>query len=493
MEKFVTIDEAIDEVIELEIALIREKKAREQAEALLEKRANHLFNINQRLHDQYISTSRKNQEIDYLLKITNLETSDHDSHGLILNFLEITSKLLWTEASFAFKCDKINKKLIPVTNYIISPDTKEQEESEKKFLGEKFDFLSRYVYLEAPFVLSNFSNDISKIRSEYSHLNHSYLYPVVIDSDERFLIWLTFVNAVDLDDGTINLIKSGIKQLTSTLQKHKAKNQLLENYKKLKEIKSQLIQSEKMASLGTISAGIAHEINNPLSFLLTNSEVLKEYLVTIIQYINKLETPSSSPDEIQDLKKNIDYIMQDTPMLMNESLEGIERIKEIVNGLRTFSRADDGDIKDFDINTCVEAALRLVSNELKHKCKIDKKLESQSIVKGSAGQIIQVFTNLLVNSAQAIDGFGSVEITTQDKDENVIVTITDNGKGISKENLDQLFTPFFTTKPTGQGTGLGLSISYGIIKKHRGNIVVESNVGVGTSFHISIPITQGAA
>jgi len=177
-------------------------------------------------------------------------------------------------------------------------------------------------------------------------------------------------------------------------------------------------------------------------------------------------------------------------MLMNESLEGIDRIREIVNGLRTFSRADDGEIKEIDINTCVETSLRLVSNELKHRCKISKELNSKLNVKGSDGQLIQVFTNLLVNSAQAIDGFGSVEVTTKDINNTVVVSIKDSGKGISKENLDQLFTPFFTTKPTGQGTGLGLSISYGIIKKHNGNITVESTVGVGTIFHITLPVAQ---
>ncbi|MDO9181536.1 MAG: ATP-binding protein, partial [Bacteriovorax sp.] len=274
------------------------------------------------------------------------------------------------------------------------------------------------------------------------------------------------------------------------LQKHKSKYQLLENYKKLKEVKSQLIQSEKMASLGTISAGIAHEINNPLSFLLTNSEVLKEYLTTIIQYIKRLENPTENETDITKLKKSIDYILQDTPMLMNESLEGIDRIKEIVNGLKTFSRADDGDIKEFDINTCIETSLRLVSNELKHKCKITKNFQSLPPVRGSAGQIIQVLTNLLVNSAQAIEDFGLIEISTKESENNIIVSIKDSGKGISQENLDQLFTPFFTTKPTGQGTGLGLSISYGIIKKHKGDITVESTIGKGTEFCIFLPKEQ---
>ena len=245
-----------------------------------------------------------------------------------------------------------------------------------------------------------------------------------------------------------------------------------------------------MASIGTISAGIAHEINNPLSFLLTNSEVLKEYWQNVMAYIYVLEQSERNEIELKASKKSLEFVFQDTPHLINESLEGIERIREIVNGLRTFSRADDGDIKDVDINSCLESALKLVSNELKHKCRIEKDLKKVPTFKGAAGQLIQVFTNLLVNSAQAIEGFGAIKVKSELKENNLVVSICDSGKGISPEDLKQLFTPFFTTKPTGQGTGLGLSISYGIVKKHNGNITVESEIGKGTTFFIEIPVEK---
>ena len=262
---------------------------------------------------------------------------------------------------------------------------------------------------------------------------------------------------------------------------------IFENYKKLKEIKSQLIQSEKMASIGTISAGIAHEINNPLSFVMTNSEVLKEYLNNVFDYVKSLEQASPTTEKLIEQKKNIDYVMEDIPMLMNESLEGINRIRTIVNGLRTFSRADDGELKEIYLKNCIETSLRLVSNELKHKCKIHTSLTDISPTRGSDGQIIQVLTNLLVNSAQAITEFGEINIKTWEDDSFVFASIQDSGKGISSDDQKQLFTPFFTTKPTGQGTGLGLSISYGIIKKHKGDISVESQLGIGTTFTIKLP------
>lgn len=408
------------------------------------------------------------------------------SKDVIRNFLKISSMHLWSEASFAFYCDNKTQKLTPVTFHLLGSQ-ENQEKDEERFLTENFEFMEIHFNSTRPLRYSKFSQNIVKINEQYAHLNHSYLCPLEVDSEEKFMIWFTFSNAVELDEMTIELINRGVDQLKSILQKQKSKTQIMENYKKLKEIKSQLIQSEKMASIGTISAGIAHEINNPLSFLLTNSEVLKEYLKTIIDYIARLESKSSDEEEMKSIKKNIDYILTDTPMLMMESLEGINRIREIVNGLRTFSRADDGELKEFDVNVCIESSLRLVSNELKHKCRINKNLNSTSLIKGSEGQIIQVLTNLLVNSAQAIEDYGVVEVNSSDVGDSVVITIRDSGKGISKENLDHLFTPFFTTKLAGQGTGLGLSISYGIIQRHKGKIEVESSVGIGTAFHITIP------
>lgn len=490
IKKFDDLNEALIEIRALEIIIEREKSARENAEKLLEDKASHLFRMNSRLQEQFAEASKSNLEIDYLLKITKLEEESSNNKDLIQNFLKISSNHLWSEASFAFYCDNESQKLIPVTACLLGTHKDQQQKDESRFLSENFEFMEIHFNSTRPLRYSKFSQEIVKINDQYAHLNHSYLCPLEVDNEEKFLIWFTFSNAIELDEMTIELVDRGVDQLKNILQKQKSKTQLLDNYKKLQEVKSQLIQSEKMASIGTISAGIAHEINNPLSFLLTNSEVLKEYLNTIIDYILKLESHKCDENEIKSIKKNIDYILTDTPMLMKESLEGIHRIREIINGLRTFSRADDGELKDFDITVCIESSLRLVSNELKHKCRINKNLKSTSLIKGSEGQIIQVLTNLLVNSAQAIEDYGVIEINSSDVGTDVVVTIRDSGKGISKENLAHLFTPFFTTKLAGQGTGLGLSISYGIIQRHKGSIEVESCVGVGTAFHITIPAIE---
>jgi signal transduction histidine kinase len=483
----IVIDPIENETNRLRKLYEEEKSKREHAESLLLTRTSNLESINQKLHEQYVTASMKNQEVDYLLKITNMDLNERSIQSLIHSFLEITSMLVWTEASFSFRCDLEKNEIIPISNYIFASDKLEQEQNLSSFLDEKFDLLKPYIETSESVITKGVSDEIKKVSAKYSHINHGYLFPISIDRKEKYFIWLTFTNSIEFNQRTYDLVRSGIHQLQNILQKQKTRLRIFENYKKLKEIKSQLIQSEKMASIGTISAGIAHEINNPLSFVMTNSEVLKEYLVNVFDYIKALENASLTSDELEAKKKNIDYVMEDIPMLMNESLEGINRIRTIVNGLRTFSRADDGELKEIHLKNCIDTSLKLVSNELKHKCKIHTSFAETSTTKGSDGQIIQVLTNLLVNSAQAIADFGEINIKTWEDDSFVYASIQDNGKGISNDDLRQLFTPFFTTKPTGQGTGLGLSISYGIIKKHKGDISVVSQIGVGTTFTIKLP------
>jgi len=472
---------------ELKIAYEREKKARARAEEILETRSTHLYKINQQLSDQYFLSSKRNQEFEFLYRVTKLDGANHDIDDLFLEFLKLSSKLIWAEMSFCFKYNKKKQVLLPfkMTSLAESENSLKLEHS---FYRGHFDFLDILLDSTKPVKFSSFMKDMAQVDPDFN-LNCSYLFPLDLDDEERYYFWYAYPKNYELPQESLDLITNGLYQLKTFILKNKAQLQVLENYKKLKEMKSQLIHSEKMASIGTISAGIAHEINNPLSFLLTNLEVLKDYLGSIGTYVDLLEKSNTGTNtEISTMKNNIEFILEDVPNLLRESLDGIERIREIVNGLRTFSRADDGIFKEVDVNYCIETALKLVSNELKHKCKISKNLSEIPHVMGSQGQLIQVFTNLLVNSAQAIDEHGSIEVKSTINDNKILLTFCDSGKGISKEHLDKLFTPFFTTKPTGQGTGLGLSISYGIIQKHRGNISVESSPGLGTTFYIELPM-----
>jgi PAS domain S-box-containing protein len=263
----------------------------------------------------------------------------------------------------------------------------------------------------------------------------------------------------------------------------------------LKENQTQLVHNEKMVSLGQLAAGIAHEINNPVAFVMSNLGTLKEYssiLINLIQHYQKFSVNSSKYELglIKNIEGNedIDFILEDLENLTIESLEGTERVQKIVLGLRSFARIDESKEKEANINECIDTTLRIVNNELKYKCDILKDYAKLPNVSCNPGQLNQVFMNLLINAAHAIEKSGTIEIKTRHIRNKVEIQISDDGVGIPEENLEKLFNPFFTTKEIGKGTGLGLSISYGIIQRHNGEITVNSTVGKGTTFTIILPV-----
>jgi len=277
----------------------------------------------------------------------------------------------------------------------------------------------------------------------------------------------------------------------SLVQEKAEQTMLLE---KINEIQNQLLQSEKMASIGQLAAGVAHEINNPVGYVNSNITSLEEYLNDLIYLINKISGSENITSEvIEKLKKEIDYdfIKEDANQLLSESKEGINRVKKIVHDLKDFSHIDEEEWQWTDLHKGIDSTLNVVNNEIKYKAKVIKEYGDLPDIECIASQLNQVFMNLLVNAAHAIEDQGSITIRTGKNDnETVWVQISDTGSGIKKENINKLFEPFFTTKPVGQGTGLGLSLSYGIIQKHGGHIDVQSEINKGTKFTITLPIKQ---
>lgn len=292
-------------------------------------------------------------------------------------------------------------------------------------------------------------------------------------------------------------LEEQIVNRTSMLKKSNSK--LQEINKSLKETQTQLGQAEKMASVGQLAAGVAHEINNPVGFVKSNIESLQDYNNSFAQIIFCLKKFIDSGDVFERRKMNreladllsqhdIDFILEDSIELIKESKQGLERVSDIVVGMKAFSRADDENTQWFNVNNCIETTLKMVSNQLKYHCQVDTRLaDNLPNIEINVGKIIQVFTNLLVNAGQAIDKDGKILIESKLNDGFIEIAFTDNGSGISKEHIKQLFDPFFTTKPEGEGTGLGLSISFSIIKEHGGDILVDSELGVGTCFTIKLP------
>lgn len=279
-----------------------------------------------------------------------------------------------------------------------------------------------------------------------------------------------------------------------------------ENMEKIRMLQSQLVQQEKMAGIGQLSAGIAHEINNPLGYTQSNLDTLKKYLDKIKSFLETLKTientqPTERSDEMHMLLENIkdtrkknkiDLVSADIEDLIGESIVGLSRIEKIVKSLLGFARSSSSNFEDYDLNKGIKDTLAVANNEIKYFAKVVEDLGELPFIKAAGGSINQVLLNLIVNAVHAIKDTsheGIIAIKTFADNNFVYCAITDNGSGISKSNLDHIFTPFFTTKPVGTGTGLGLSIAYDIIvNKHFGKIDIESELGKGTTFTITLPI-----
>jgi two-component system NtrC family sensor kinase len=289
------------------------------------------------------------------------------------------------------------------------------------------------------------------------------------------------------------------KQMEELLLQEKAEQAVL--IRKLEEAQNQLLQSEKLAAIGQLAAGVAHEINNPMGFIRSNLCRLNEYADSLLNVIAAYESadpllqdqPQIS-EHIAQAKRSADlaFLKVDLRSLIEESLEGYDRVRRIVQDLRDFSRIDASEWQQFDIHAGLESAINVVWNEIKYKAELVRDYGEVPLVECISSRLNQVFMNMLVNAAQAIAMHGKITISTRCHDNMVEIAFMDTGQGIPDEVLPKIFEPFFTTKPVGKGTGLGLSVSYGIIRDHGGNIEVVSEVGAGTTFTIRLPVSRAS-
>lgn len=279
--------------------------------------------------------------------------------------------------------------------------------------------------------------------------------------------------------------------------------QLESKIDELNQTRAQLIQSEKLASIGQLAAGIAHEINNPLGFIHSNLDVLSGYidnigkvmqanqaLTRLLANAEQNKAVNQSLDKLSELHQQLDmdYIISDMPELISEALNGTARVKEIVADLKDYSHMRQQAMEFEDINQLIEQAIKISTNETKYRVNIIKSFEQLPQVECWRGKITQVILNLLLNANQAINKDGQIAITTKAQDQNVLISIKDNGCGISEEHLSKIFDPFYTTKEIGSGTGLGLHICHSIISSHGGTIIAISEEGKGSQFDIKLPI-----
>jgi signal transduction histidine kinase len=262
----------------------------------------------------------------------------------------------------------------------------------------------------------------------------------------------------------------------------------------LERLQAQIIQSEKMASLGQLAAGVAHELNNPTGYLYGNMELLAESargLDRLLALYESATLPEETAAQVRAVKKEIDYenALADLCSIIADCREGAERIRDVVQNLRTFSRLDEAEFKKVDIHEGIESTLRLLARYYSaENVGLVRDYGDLPAVDCYAGQLNQVWLNLLVNAAYAVRRGGEVRIETRREADAVVVSVSDTGGGIASEHLPRIFDPFFTTKPVGDGTGLGLSVTYSIVERHQGTIEVASRPGEGATFKVTLPI-----
>ncbi len=353
-------------------------------------------------------------------------------------------------------------------------------------------FLTGYflrIFLRQP--LNNLINDMEIISA--GNYDHPFTTHPQQETQEISVKFKEMAKKVQLREQSIEEyshdLESMVGERTAELQK---------TLDDLKQTQSQLLQSEKMASIGQLAAGVAHEINNPMGFISSNINTMKTYVSRFQKIIERQESwlevhkDQEALGDTLALKKKLklDFVLSDINALIDESQDGADRVRKIVEDLKGFSRANEKKQELADLNECLDVTLNIARNELKYKAEIVKEYGDLPQTNCFAQQLNQAFMTILVNAAQAIPAQGLVTIRTKHENGFIYISISDTGKGIPEGNLSRLFEPFFTTKDIGQGTGLGLSITYDIINKHDGDIEVTSEVGKGTTVTISLPVKK---
>jgi two-component system NtrC family sensor kinase len=303
-----------------------------------------------------------------------------------------------------------------------------------------------------------------------------------------------------LADANEQLVEDIRQRELADAELRRRNQELTELNSKLSMAQQQLVQSEKLASIGQLAAGVAHEINNPIGYIFSNFGSLQGYLAQLFEMLaayRAAECHIGDPEEaakLAALRKaiDLDFLQEDIPVLMNESKEGIARVRHIVEDLKDFSRVDDNQSWTWtSLHQGIDSTLNIVSNEVKYRADVIKQYGDIPEVECLPSQINQVVMNLVVNAAQAVgDKRGVITVGTGLLEDKVWIEVADNGSGITPENLSRIFDPFFTTKPVGKGTGLGLSLTYGIVQKHGGRIDVASTLHQGTTFRVWLPVRQ---
>lgn len=477
----------------LQRKLARERKAREAAESQLEAYSFNIYQTNEELKASLKSAQKSQGELKFLNELSYKVSGDIKLNALLTDCMFLISDFL--DATFGFHISMDDGELKIVSQYI--PDSASNIDTSKVFaeiqgeisLTENADTTKWYIQpLDSiPCQKTHWllSTAIGTAASSHSWLVIGYGEQLL---DEEYLYVL---------DTARSQIQTGVNRRLNDARILRRNKTLQETIAHLEEAKAKLIQSEKMASLGQLAAGVAHEINNPIGFISSNLQTLKGYVNEISHFEQALNAELDSSalhTQYNQLKreKDIDFIFTDIQELIDSNLQGIHRVSEIVKGLKTFSHTNANQpFEKVSLAEVSNQALKIAWNALKYDYVVENSLrDSEYFVLGNAGQLQQVFVNLIVNAIQAMPDGGTLRISGTKTSKHLQVTVEDTGIGMDEETLSKIYTPFFTTKPNGVGTGLGLSISFGILEAHDVDISIRSEVGKGSCFILSFPLAN---
>ena len=499
-------------------ALTREKQARAQAETQLENYSREIYQSKLLLDEQTHQLQSKQKHLAFLISVAEDNWHFASVSEVVEQYLQ--KSCVFLKRPFAAFIQVENEQEITrlqIANQLASPldEYIESQETEKILSKDEVNNIFQQLdltKLKREFIEHNKgalfdTRAYCKSDSLISEHYHIYLMPMFHSQNKnvnKFNFMCFFYQKYD----EVNLLKLETMEASHSIfnvaiERKKAEvalksklQELQQSNDDLQQIQLQLIESEKLASLGQLSAGIAHEINNPVGFVLSNLSVMSEY---IDDFSAALEPLNQDGGEAQNIlsqwhklseQYEIDFLLNDTKGILQSSLKGLERVKDIIADLSSFSRMDSDELVPVNMDAVIHSALNIINNELKYKHTVELDIESDLEVLGNEGQLQQVFINFFVNAKHAMPDGGCLAISCKKIRERVVVTIKDHGHGIKPENLKNIFTPFFTTKPPGEGTGLGLSISYSILQRHHAKIKVDSVVDEGTEFTLSfIPVS----
>lgn len=500
----------------LENALRREKKARHKAEQLLEDKSRELFLAMRHIEDNNATLLRQKNALEVLNTLVTFAQGEKIGTHLTLEryLVEICAFTHWKVGHIYFYHPEKNPCLRPSDIWHL-PDQQALNAFKTQTMQSAFSISEglpgKVLEAQKPIWMEDLFDTNSSPRGESgkeSGLKGAYGIPLFRYHSIFAIAEFFSEHTQEEDSWYLEFAANASNQVATVLERRyiekdiKQKNiELNLTLKELKETQSQLLQSSKLASIGQLAAGVAHEINNPIGYVSSNTSVLKKYIANIKVVLNAYHAFASHHEQSPQYtqlnailaSKNMDYILTDIDNLLDESIEGLSRVTDIVADLKSFSRVDEAKIKPACINECIESTLKVIANEIKYKCEVKKEYAKLPQIKCNPGKLNQVFMNLFINASQAIDERGELSIQTLAQNEQIVIRISDSGCGIPKENLERLFDPFFTTKAVGVGTGLGLSISYGIIQEHGGTIDVQSEENKGTTFTLSLPVTPPAS